>query len=278
LARQFFEQLHGASTLGTENSLGPGFRLVGCVLVVSEIAEWDFNGRCETQPGFELSELGPLLGAEEAVVAQLGEAVGQDMLKEAADELRGRQGDDLLGFGVSVLISKSDLGMVKFEDAIVAEGHPKEIRRQIFEHGLSAAGRFTVHDPVLLPGLRRHLAVEGSFLEGITELGAEDLAESFDGRQKSGMLGGKPLLGIGGEAASGHQIMDMGMVVEIAGPGLEDTEEAELATHPTGVEGELLQSRRGSTEQEIVNQLLVAAGEFSQEVGESEGHQEVGHG
>jgi len=278
LARQFFEPSHGASTLGTENGLGPGLRGVGCVLVLREIGERDFNRRCKTEPGFELLELGPLLRTEEAVVAQLGEAVGQDMLQEAADELRGRQGGDHLSFGVPVLISKSDLGRVKFEDAIVAEGHPKDIRSQILEHGLSAAGWFTVHDPVLLPGLRRHLAVEGSFLEGITELGAEDLAERFNGRQKSGMLGGKPLLGIGGEPASGHQIMDMGMVVEIAGPGLEDTDEAELATHPTGVEGELLQSRRGSTEQEIVNQLLVAAGEFSQGAGESEGHQEVGHG
>jgi len=263
LARQFFEPLHGASTLGTENSLGPGFRLVGCILVVSEVGEWDFKGRCETQQGFELLKLGPLPGAEEAVVAQLGEAVGQDMLKEAADELRGRQGGDLLGFGLAVLVSKGDLAVFKFEDAIVAEGYPKEIRGQIFEHGLSAAGRLTVHDPVLLPGWRRHLAVEQSFLEGITELGAEDLAKSFDGRQKSGMLGGKPVLGIGGEAAGGHQIMDMGMVVEIAGPSLEDTDEAELATDPTGIEGQLLEGRRGSAEQEIVNQLLVAAGELS---------------
>jgi hypothetical protein len=135
-----------------------------------------------------------------------------------------------------------------------------------------------MYDPVLLPGVGRLLAVERSFLEGVTELGAEDLTKSFDGHQKSGMLGGKPLLSIGGEAASGHQIMDMGMVVEITGPGLEDTDEAELATHPTGVEGELLQGCRGSTEQEIVNQLLVAAGKFSQGVRESEGHQEVGHG
>ena len=86
-ARQFFKQLHGASTLGAEKGLGPGFSLIGCVLVLSEIGEWHFKGRCETEQGFELLKLEPLLGAEEAIVAQLGEAVGQDMLKEAANEL-----------------------------------------------------------------------------------------------------------------------------------------------------------------------------------------------
>ena len=112
------------------------------------------------------------------------------------------------------------------------------------------------------------MGVERSFLEGIAELGAEDLAQSLDGHQKSGVLGGKPLLAIGREAAGGHQIMDMGMVVEMARPGLQDTDEAERATDPTGVAGEFLQGRSGSAEQEIVHQLLVAAAELSQGVGE----------
>jgi hypothetical protein len=40
---------------------------------------------------------------------------------------------------------------------------------------LAAADGLTIHDPVLIPDLGWHLGVEGSFLEGVTELGAEDL-------------------------------------------------------------------------------------------------------
>jgi hypothetical protein len=134
-----------------------------------------------------------------------------------------------------------------------------------------------VHDPVLLPGWRGNLGIEGRFLEGVTELGAEDLAQSLNGDQELGVFGGEPLA-IGREAASGHQIVDMGMVVEIARPGLEDADEAELGTDKARVTSELLQGCRGSAEQEIVNQLLVAAGELSQRVGERKGHQEVRHG
>ena len=67
-------------TLGTENALGLRVRLVGWVLVLSEIGEWVFKGRCGAQRGFELLEFSALLGAEEAVGAELLEAVGQDML------------------------------------------------------------------------------------------------------------------------------------------------------------------------------------------------------
>lgn len=61
--------------------------------------------------------------------------------------------------------------------------------------------------------------VEGSFPEGVAELGTEDLAQSLDGHQELGVLGWEPLA-IGGEAAGGDQRVDVGMVAEIAGPGL----------------------------------------------------------
>jgi hypothetical protein len=118
-----------------------------------------------------------------------------------------------------VLITKSDLTVFEFEDSVVAEGHAEDIGGQIFEHGLAAAGRLTVHDPVLLPSWRGNLGTEGRFLEGVTELGAEDLAQSLNGDQELGVFGGEPLA-IGGEATGGDEIVDVGVVAEIAGPGL----------------------------------------------------------
>jgi hypothetical protein len=100
---------------------------------------------------------------------------------------------------------------LEFEDAVVAESHTEDVGSQIFEDGLAAAGRLTIHDPILLPDLRWHLRVEGSFLEGVAELGAEDLAQSLSGDQELGVFGGEPLA-LGGEATGGDEIVDMGVV------------------------------------------------------------------
>ena len=72
------KQLHGASTLGTENGLGLRFQLG--VVVGSEIGEWVFGCRGHSQRSFNLLELVAVLRMEEAVVAHFLEAVGQDML------------------------------------------------------------------------------------------------------------------------------------------------------------------------------------------------------
>jgi hypothetical protein len=118
---------------------------------------------------------GSLLGPEEAIVAHLLEAVGQDMLQKAADELRGREGGEFLSFGWAILITKGDLAVFEFEDAVVAQGHAEDIGGEIFQGGLAAADGLTINDPILVPDRRWQLEVEGSFLEGVTELGAEDL-------------------------------------------------------------------------------------------------------
>jgi hypothetical protein len=164
-------------------------------------------------------ELLALLGTEEAVVAHLLETVGQDMLEEAADEVWGREGGKFLPFGLAVLITKSDLAVFEFEDPVVAEGHAEDIGGEIFESSLAAADGLTIHDPILVPDLRWQLAVEGSFLEGVAELGAEDFTQSLDGDQESGVFGWEPLA-LGRKATGGDEIVDVRMVAEIAGPGL----------------------------------------------------------
>jgi hypothetical protein len=74
-----FKELHGASTLGTENRLGPRFKRVRGVVVGSAIGEWVVGCRGHSQRSFDLLE-SPRLRVEEAIVAHLLEAVRQDML------------------------------------------------------------------------------------------------------------------------------------------------------------------------------------------------------
>ena len=125
-----------------------------------------------------------------------------------------------MSFGLTVLITKGDLAVFEFEDAVVAEGDSEDIGGKISEGSLAAADGLTANDPILLPGQRRDLAIERCFLEGVAELGTEDIGQGLNGDQELGVFGWKPLLAIHGEAASGHQIVDVGMVAEIAGPSL----------------------------------------------------------
>jgi len=57
--------------------------------------------------------------------------------------------------------------------------------------------------------------------------------------------------------------MDVGMVSQVAGPGLQDAQETNLTTEEAGVVGQLLQSRGRSLKQQVIDQALVSAGEAS---------------
>jgi hypothetical protein len=59
----------------------------------------------------------------------------------------GLQGSELVSFGLTVLITKGDLAVFEFEDAVVAEGDSEDIGGKIFEGSLAAADGLTVNDP-----------------------------------------------------------------------------------------------------------------------------------
>lgn len=61
------------------------------------------------------------------------------MVEEAADELLGRQGGGLLFLGLPILVAKSDLAILEFEDPAVAEGDAEDVGGEIFQGGLAAA-------------------------------------------------------------------------------------------------------------------------------------------
>ena len=68
-----------------------------------------------------------LRGAEDAEIADLDEALGQNMLEKAVDELFGREGTerDLAGSGRA--IAKGNLVVFEFYKAAVADGDAKDV-------------------------------------------------------------------------------------------------------------------------------------------------------
>jgi hypothetical protein len=72
--------------------------------------------------------------------------------------------------------------------------------------------------------------------------------------------------------------MNVRMVEELAGPGVEYADHAQTSSDEPWVLGQLLQSCGGSAKEQIVDRLLMAASQRPQLLGQSESHQEVMNG
>src|SRR6266851_4484766 len=87
-----------------------------------------------------------------AEVADTGEASGQHMEEEAAQELLRREGHGALLAAVRVVLpAEGDPGVGDREQAMVGDGDTMGVTREIVQHMLgSAEGRLGIDDPVLL--------------------------------------------------------------------------------------------------------------------------------
>ena len=130
-------------------------------------------------------------GAEEAEIAHLHKAPGQDMLEETVDELFGGEGAELELAGIGRAVAKSDLIVFEFYQAAVADGDPEDIGGQVLEGSASIADRFAVDDPLLLPDGGGDIVGDAGFLEGMLEFGPEDPGERPD-REQEVMVGRQP--------------------------------------------------------------------------------------
>jgi len=112
--------------------------------------------------------------AEQAVVTDLDEATGKDVLEKATNELLGGDGATPGLVSGGVFERESDLAIIELAEAVVADGDAKDVRGEIFEGMFTRADGFGMDDPVFAPDAGWYLSKEFGLLEGITELGAED--------------------------------------------------------------------------------------------------------
>ena len=84
------------------------------------------------------------------------------------------------------------------------------------------------------------------------------------------------MLAVGGEGAGGNDVVDVGMVVHGAAPGVKNAGEArQVRAEEAGISGELLESRGRGLEEGVVAGALVAAHDGAKGLGQGEGEQEV---
>ena len=100
--------------------------------------------------------------------------------------------------------------------------------------------------------------VEGG-AEQREELAPEHAAEDAD-RQEEPRSAGDPARAVGREPAARHDAMDVGVVLQVLAPGVEDGQEADLGPEVLGVGGDLPQGLGGGPEQEAVDLPWDSAG------------------
>ena len=113
-------------------------------------------------------------GTEQTVIADLHKTSGENVLQEAADELPCTQGTAFFFPAFGVTISKSHLILIQFQDAVITDGHPEDVRCQVFQSALSGTHRFTVHHPVLFPEPGRNLWVDSLVSQSLMKLASKE--------------------------------------------------------------------------------------------------------
>ena len=205
------------------------------------------------------------------------------MLEEALDEMLHGEGARLELPRVGEAVLEGDLGclqattLIDGEQTPVAKGNTVDVRCQIFESSLPIADWFAMHNPLSSPDFWGDLCVECGFAQGALEGSAKQFGEGFH-RQEEVFACRQPGISIIAYPAAGHQIVDMGMVEQVAGPAMHHTYHSNLPAHKSWIPGQFLGCLGRSAEEQVVDQLLVVAGNLAQFGGKREGQQEVRDG
>ena len=135
---------------------------------------WSGLGRRGSEQCSGPGEQRPVLGVAHAVRADFDTSIGQDVLKKTPPKLfRGQSTSCALSRGRFLLL-KRDVAIFQCENAVVADGHAKDVRRKIAQGVLTTADGLTVDDPVDLPYGRIDEREEVSRVPLVSELGSAE--------------------------------------------------------------------------------------------------------
>lgn len=175
-------------------------------------------------------------GAHVAVVAHAGKAFGQDVEEPAADELMGMQGHD---GGFAVLAAgpvEADVALVVVADeAFGADGAAFDVAGEVAQGGVAAAYVLELY----VPGGGGAEGAFGGGAEGLIDAGvmflqalvhevAEACGEGAVVEEEVLVFGVDEEVFVRMPGEGGHDAVDVGVVLELASPGVEDAGEAGL--------------------------------------------------
>jgi hypothetical protein len=218
--------------------------------------------------------------AQDSVVPDLHEPIGEDVQEKAPDELRSIQSHGLDPVVVlAIPVSEGNLAALQLYQPVVRYSHPMGVPTKVIHHQLCPLERgFAVDHPLLSVEFfeqdvectllsqvgniaREHqLPFPISFLEVGQELASEEPRENLDGKEKLS-LAGYPSQPIRGQPTSCYDAMQMWMIHEGLAPGMQDCNEAHLRSKVLGIFRQFLDALRYGPKKDGVDHLLVSQGE-----------------
>jgi len=208
-------------------------------------------------------------------VADLHEACWKDVLEESPDELHGVEchGPPTVAFGLTV--AEEHLVVLDLDDSGVGNGNPEDVGGEVLEGGSGFSHGLGMDIPVDLPDQGVDFFQQPRYADLIPELSPEESGECPDGEKEIGSRG-MPGVILCGEGSPGGDVVDVGMVLELATPGVKDAPEAgEIGSYELLVGGQGFQCLGRCLEHGLVAKALVGPDEGAELLWDREGDQEV---
>ena len=190
---------------------------------------------------------------------------GQDVLEEAAEELEGFEVDVLPGAGAAVAEGPAQPSIGQELEWAIAGGGFEHVAAEVAQSVLAAAGGGAVNDPALLPHFGREVGqrLGHLLLEGLAEERAAAITQGFDRQEEAGAAG-DPLALVRAQAATGDQVMHVGMIFQRARPGVQHAQQAEGGAEAFGVLRQVLQGLGTGGQEQIVAEAGMRANPAAQ--------------
>src|ERR1700726_1283368 len=104
------------------------------------------------------------------------------------------------------------------------------------------------------------LVLKKELLQSGCELAPEEATQRGDGQEESSR-GGDPSGTVGSKAASRNDVMDVGMMLKVLSPSMENAQKPYLCSQMHWITGKFEQRGRTGSEEQIVKQPLVLQGQ-----------------
>ena len=213
--------------------------------------------------------------AQEPVVPHLLHALGQHVLEESPDELHRIEGHSPPAVGSAPAVGEGDRVVVAGDDAVITDADSEHVGRQILQRHAAVPHGLGVDDPGSFPDGWIDFLEEPGLAEFVAELRPEQDRQGLHGQEER-RSGRDPGVAIGADGSAGHDVVDVGVVVEGAIPGVQHAEEPWLAvTEKPPVCGEDLDGLARRVEDRGVDGALVPPRQAPQLGGQREREQKI---
>ena len=214
-------------------------------------------------------------GMEQADVADLHEAVRQDVWEEPAEKLHDIKVRSAEAGTASLPVREGDRAVCEADETVIGDGTLADIRGEGGEGGGAVGLRLTVDVPRDGPDLGVDVRQQAGVAHGFFEESAVERGEGFDGDKDVGS-GRQPSGAIVREAAARDDSVDVGVVLELPTPGGEDTgAPREVGADETLVAGKAFAGRGRRLQQGLGRKALMRTDARSAGLGHGGGEEDV---